>query len=102
MQSKQAVAPAPAFALATPSPIATPVTCPYVTIGGCAKVRPFSPAALRDLKFKAYDRKNSRGETIKGNGTGPAGVWVQIGAKVLIDLDALDRWIESHKVVTAK
>lgn len=63
---------------------------------------PFSINALRDLKFKAHDRKNSRGETIKGNGTGPAGVWVQIGAKVLIDLDALDRWIESHKVRAAK
>jgi hypothetical protein len=28
-------------------------------------------------------------------------VWVQIGAKVLIDLDALDRWIESRKVTRA-
>ncbi len=69
----------------------------YLTINECAEFRPFTAPALRDLKFKAHDRKNSRGETIKGNGTGPAGVWVQIGAKVLIDLDALDRWIESHK-----
>lgn len=87
-----------ATTLAAPPTMTTPVTCRYVTIGGCAELRPFSPAALRDLKFKAHDRKNSRGETIKGNGTGQAGVWVQIGAKVLIDLDAFDRWIESHKL----
>ena len=74
----------------------------YVTINQAAELRPaFSPAAFRDLKFKAHDRKNSRGETIKGNGTGPAGVWVQIGAKVLVDLQALDCWIESHKSIAA-
>jgi hypothetical protein len=74
----------------------------YVTINQAAELRPaFSPAALRDLKFKAHDRKNSRGEVIKGNGTGPAGVWIQIGAKVLIDLEAFDHWIESHKSLAA-
>lgn len=50
------------------------------------------------MKFKAFDRKNSRGEVIPGNGTGPAGVWIQIGVKVLVDLDALDRWIEGHRI----
>ena len=84
-------------------PTTTAPASGYVTIKQAAELRPaFTPAAFRDLKFKAHDRKNSRGETIKGNGTGPAGVWVQIGAKVLIDLDALDRWIESHKVRAAK
>ncbi len=71
---------------------------PVVTIKMASELRPaFTPAALRDLKFKAHDRKNSRGEVIKGNGTGPAGVWLQVGAKVLIDLDAFDRWLESHR-----
>jgi hypothetical protein len=70
----------------------------YVTIAECAAVRPFTAPALRDLRFKAFDRTNSRKETIKGNGTGPIGVWVQIGAKVLIDLDAFDAWLESHRV----
>lgn len=78
--------------------IAAPVARRFLTINECAELRPFSPAALRDLKFKANDRKNSRGETIRGNGTGPAGVWVQIGAKVLVDISAFDRWIESHRV----
>jgi hypothetical protein len=94
-----------AAALAIPSTMAVPIApvASYVTIKQAAELRPaFSPAAFRDLKFKAHDRKNSRGETIKGNGTGPAGVWVQIGAKVLIDLLAFDRWIESHKSVAAK
>jgi hypothetical protein len=94
---------APATAQAIPPTMATPAPSRYATINQAAELRPiFTPAALRDLKFKAYDRKNSRGETIKGNGTGPAGVWVQLGAKVLVDLEALDRWIESHKVVSLK
>ena len=89
----------PAASLAIPPAMAAPVAR-YVTINQAAELRPaFSPAALRDLKFKAFDRKSSAGDTIKGNGTGPAGVWVQLGAKVLLDLQALDRWIESHKVV---
>ena len=92
-----------AAALAIPPTMAMPVAVRYATINQAAELRPaFPPAALRDLKFKAFDRKNSRGEVIKGNGTGPAGVWIQIGAKVLLDLEALDRWIESHKVVALK
>lgn len=88
-----------ATAPATPTMANLIASVRYATINQAAELRPvFTPAALRDLKFKAHDRKNSRGETIKGNGTGPAGVWVQIGAKVLIDLDALDRWIDSHRI----
>lgn len=75
----------------------------HLTIKQTATVRPaFTEQALRDMKFKAFDRKNSRGEVIPGNGTGPAGVWVQIGIKVLVDLDALDRWIESRKITRAE
>lgn len=88
--------------LAIPPTMAVPMAAPvagYVTIKQAAELRPaFTPAAFRDLKFKAHARKNSRGETITGNGTGPAGVWVQIGAKVLVDLQAFDRWIESHRI----
>ena len=67
------------------------------TIPETAKVYPFTAPALRDLKFRAYDRSNKRGEIIKGNGTGAAGVWVQIGRKVLVDLDAFEAWIDSHR-----
>lgn len=88
-----------AVAPTIPTAMATPVAVRFATINQAAELRQvFTPAALRDLKFKAHDRKNSRGEIIKGNGTGPAGVWVQIGAKVLVDLLAFDRWIESHKI----
>lgn len=83
--------------------LAPAVPVRFATINQTAELRPaFTPAALRDLKFKAHDRKNSRGETIKGNGTGPAGVWVQIGAKILVDLEALDLWVLSHKIGVAK
>lgn len=70
----------------------------FATIYQAAKVRPaFSPAALRDIRFKAADRKNSRGEKILGNGAAKFGVFIQVGRRVLVDLDAFDRWIESHR-----
>lgn len=77
--------------------VATPEPWRFVTIAECADLRPFSKQALRDMRFKAFDRTNSRGELIPGNGSGPAGVWLQIGAKVLIDLPAFDAWLEAHK-----
>lgn len=77
--------------------VATPAPRRFVTIAECAELRPFSSQALRDMKFKAFDRKNSRGDVIPGNGTGPAGVWVSLGRKVLIDLPAFDAWLEAHK-----
>jgi len=97
MQAHQAAS--TAGTLAIPPTMATSAAVRYATINQAAELRPaFTPAAFRDLKFKAHDRRNSRGEAIKGNGTGPAGVWVQIGAKVLVDLSAFDRWIESHRM----
>lgn len=84
----------------TPLPMAAPVAANrYATIEQAAQLRPaFTPAALRDIRFKSADRFNSRGDLIPGNGSAAAGVWVSIGRKVLVDLLALDRWIESHKV----
>lgn len=31
---------------------------------------------------------------LQGDVTGPAGVWIQLGRKVLIDLDAFEAWID--------
>lgn len=77
---------------------ATFTPSPYLTLAQVAQVRPFyTPAALRDLKFKSEDRLNSRGDRIPGNGSGRAGVWIQIGRKVLVDLTAFDAWIASHR-----
>lgn len=82
---------------ATPAAIIRPGKR-LATIEQTAKLYPvFPPAALRDMKFKAFDRKNSRGEIIKGNGTGEAGVWLQIGRKVIVDLDAFEAWIDGHR-----
>ncbi len=74
------------------------VSIRFVTIKQAAMIRPmFTEAAFRDIRFKAFDRRNSRDEVIEGNGSGEAGVWLEVGGKVLVDLPAFDRWIESHK-----
>lgn len=66
------------------------------TIAQTAKAYPaFSQAALRDLVFNCEDRKNSRGERIRGNGLAPA--VVRIGRKVLIDFDGFEAWIDAHR-----
>jgi hypothetical protein len=70
----------------------------FLTIIQAAKVRPaFSPASLRDIKFKSQDRANSRGEHIAGNGAAAYGVFIQVGRKVLVDIDAFDAWVLSHR-----
>lgn len=75
----------------------------FVTIKQAAIVRPvFTEAAYRDIRFKAFDRKNSRGEVIKGNGSGEFGCWIEVGGKVLLDVPKLDAWLESQKAVAAK
>lgn len=82
-----------------PVPMAAPAAVNrFATVEQAAQLRPaFTPAALRDIRFKSADRINSKGDVIKGNGSGSAGVWIAVGRKILVDLDAFDRWIESHK-----
>lgn len=82
------------------SALAAPATSVrFATIKQAAVVRPvFTEAAFRDIRFKAFDRKNSRGEVIKGNGSGEFGCWIEVGGKVLLDLPRFDAWLESHKV----
>ena len=94
MQTQQYTTQAPAPVL---TPMAPPVAANrYPTIEQAAQLRPaFTPAALRDIRFKSADRLNSRGEVIKGNGSSSA--WITIGRKVLLDLEAFDTWIESHR-----
>lgn len=70
----------------------------FATIKQAAQLRPaFTEAAFRDIRFKAFDRQNSRGDVIKGNGSGQAGCWIEVGGKVLLDLEAFDRWLESQR-----
>lgn len=94
----KAIAPPPMLAI--PPTMATSVAPNrFVTIKQLSVARPaFTEPALRDIAFKSDDRENSKGEIIKGNGTGPAGVWIQIGSKRLADIEAFDRWVLSHKV----
>ena len=77
--------------------VPTPEPRRFISISECTTLRPFSEAALRDLRFRAFPRANSRGEIAPSNGSGPAGVWLKVGARVLIDLPAFDAWLEAHK-----
>lgn len=81
----------------SPVPMASPVAANrFVTIMQAAHLRPaFTAAALRDIRFKSADRLNSRGDTIRGNGS--AAAWITVGRKVLLDLEAFDDWILSHR-----
>lgn len=56
----------------------------------------FTAAALRDIVFRAFERTNSRGERIAGNGLGEAGAVLRLGRKVLLDLDKFEAWIDSR------
>jgi hypothetical protein len=50
---------------------------------------------LRHVIFDAKDRVGSGGTVIPGNGL--AGAIIRVGRRVLIDLDAFDCWVESHR-----
>ena len=72
---------------------------PFVPLKDIPIYRPgWTVPALRDLFFKAFDRHNSRGELIKGNGSGRDGVWIQIGRKIMVDMQAFDAWVASHRL----
>ena len=55
----------------------------------------FTPSALRNLIFKANERKSTKG-IIKGNGLSESGVIIRIGRKVLINETKFYQWIESQ------
>lgn len=57
----------------------------------------FTEASLRHLVFKAFPRKNSKGEAIATNGLYEAGAIIKIGRKILIDLDRFDQWVEQRR-----
>lgn len=57
--------------------------------------------AIRMNVFKAEDRKNSRGETIKGNGLSEHGAIVRRGRKVLIDVHRYGNWLAGRPPVKA-
>ncbi len=52
-----------------------------------------TPGAIRMDVFKAEDRRNSRGELIKGNGLASHGAIIRNGRKVLIRPDRYGRWL---------
>ena len=54
-----------------------------------------TPSGLRHLIFNAEDRVSSDGTIIPGNGLAPA--ILRVGRRVLIDLDAFEAWLETHR-----
>lgn len=52
----------------------------------------FTPAALRNLVFKAEPRQSSRGE-IQGNGLKESGAIIRLGRRVLIDEAKFLAWV---------
>lgn len=58
-----------------------------------------TPGAVRMDIFKAEDRLNSRGETIKGNGLAEHGAIVRNGRKVLLIVDRYGNWLAGRAPV---
>jgi hypothetical protein len=56
----------------------------------------FTPAALRNLIFKAEPRQSSRGE-IPGNGLAECGAIIRLGRKVLINEARFYSWVEDQQ-----
>lgn len=69
---------------------------PLATVEAAAAAFPhlgLTPAAVRGHIFKADDRINSRGVTIKGNGLGNTGAIIKRGRRVYLDLAKYGRWL---------
>ena len=79
-----------------PSPIAKPIRS-LLTVRMLHEHYPaWTEAALRALILNAEDRKNSRGETICGNGLGFA--IVRCAGKVLIDEALFLEWVAAQSM----
>ena len=52
----------------------------------------FTPAAIRNLIFKAGPRQSSKGE-VPGNGLAEAGAIIRLGRRVLIDESKFLAWV---------
>jgi hypothetical protein len=85
---------ASALKAAYPEPAPRPV---YLTVEQFSQRNPaFTPAALRNLIFKADERQSTKG-TIPGNGLIEAGAIVRVGRKVLIVESRFFDWVESQQ-----
>lgn len=60
----------------------------------------FTVGALRALIFKAGPRFSSSGSRIKGNGLFESGAIIKVGRRILINIDAFDKWLLSNRITT--
>jgi hypothetical protein len=85
---------AAALNAAFPEPTPRPA---YLTVEQFSQRNPaFTPAALRNLIFKADERQSTKG-TIPGNGLIESGAIVRLGRKVLIVESRFFDWVESQQ-----
>jgi hypothetical protein len=69
----------------------------YLTVEQFSQRNPaFTPAALRNLIFKADERESTKGR-IAGNGLIQSGAIVRIGRKVLIVESRFFDWVEAQQ-----
>ena len=69
----------------------------YLTVEQFSQRNPaFTPAALRNLIFRANGRQSTKG-SIPGNGLIEAGAIVRLGRKVLIVENRFFDWVESQQ-----
>lgn len=59
-----------------------------------------TPGAIRNNIFKSEDRKNSRGEKIRGNGLAAYRAIIRRGRRVLVDLDRYGAWLSGQSPST--
>lgn len=86
---------ATALKAAYPAPTPRPV---YLTVEQFSQRNPaFTPAALRNLIFKADERQSTKG-TIPGNGLIEAGAIVRVGRKVLIVESRFFDWVDAQQI----
>jgi hypothetical protein len=79
-----------AYSELTPRPV-------YLTVEQFSQRNPaFTPAALRNLIFKADERESTKGR-ILGNGLIQAGAILRIGRKVLIVESRFFNWVEAQQ-----
>jgi len=94
MQTQHTSATAATIKAAYPELLARPV---FLTVEQFSERNPaFTPAALRNLIFKADERQSTKGP-IPGNGLIESGAIVRVGRKVLIVESRFFGWIDAQQ-----
>jgi hypothetical protein len=61
----------------------------------CFPLLGLTTAAIQGQIFKAYDRYDSKGRKISGNGLAETGAIIRLGRRVIIDVERYGEWLAS-------